>query len=472
MGHPLERFYPYVPVWMQNAGISLYGLMYRHERLGGGFDRHVAGFRERDKWSAEQMRDYVDVELRRVLVRAFEQVPYYQRRWKAEGITRQQLERMTWADLPKLPVTPKRDLRAAPEDFVACDIAGRRKLHRYYSSGSTGTPVMSICTSEDHRRYIAAREVRSFGWAGSSVRRPRSMIGGRLVVPRGVAKPPFYRYNSTERQVYFSAYHIAPDHVANYVAGFQKHQPRLLTGYAYSHYLLARMMTEQRLSLQYTPEAAVLGSEKLTPPMKRVIQQAFGTRAYEEYGAVENCMLATECEFGQLHVSPDFGVLELTDASGTPVKPGVEGRVLCTSLVSEAQPLIRYEVGDAGIWSEARCACGRDQLPLLQEIVGRLEDVVVAPDGRELVRFHWVFVDLPYVLEGQVVQESLDRLTLNLVVNPGYGLAEELVIRDRFKQRLGPIHLEIRVLPEIPRTERGKFRAVISKLHPKRNGDK
>ena len=120
---------------------------------------------------------------------------------------------------------------------------------------------MSVCTSNDHRRYIASREVRSFGWAGSSVRRPRSMIGGRLVVSRGVAQPPFYRYNWAERQVYFSAYHIAPDHVADYVAGFHKHRPRLLTGYAYAHYLLARMMTEQGVTLEYAPEAAVLGSE-------------------------------------------------------------------------------------------------------------------------------------------------------------------------------------------------------------------
>jgi len=155
------------------------------------------------------------------------------------------------------------------------------------------------------------------------------------------------------------------------------------------------------------------------------------------------------------------------DAAGEPVRPGVEGRVICTALLSEAQPLIRYEVGDAGVWAQARCACGRDQLPVLREIVGRLEDVVVAPDGRELVRFHWVFVDLPHVLEGQVVQESLEHLTLNLVVHRGYGPAEEQVIRARFAQRLGPIQLTIRVVPEIPRTDRGKFRAVISRLQPK-----
>jgi phenylacetate-CoA ligase len=456
MAHALESLYPHVPVWAQNLGISLFGLAYRHERLGGDFERHVAGFRERDRWSREQMHEYVERELRRVLLRAFDQVPYYQRHWK---VSRQDLGRIRLADLP---ITPKKDLRAASDDFVARDCRGR--VHNYLSSGSTGTPVSVACTAEDHRRYIAAREVRSFGWAGASVRWPRSMIGGRRVVPDGLSHAPFHRYNWAERQVYFSAFHIAPAHVPDYVAAFNKYRPRLLTGYAYSHFLLSRMMNEQKLTLDYEPAAAVLSSEKLTPVMKQEIRQALRTRAFEEYGAVENCLLATECEKGRLHVSPDFGVLEIVDAAGQPVPPGVEGSVVCTSLVSEAQPLIRYEVGDRAIWAKDGCACGRDHLPVLEEVVGRLEDVVVGTDGREMVRFHWVFIDLPNVLEGQIVQEALDRLTLKLVTRPGFGATEEREIRRRFAERLGPVQLQIEPVPEIPRTERGKFRAVISKL--------
>jgi len=459
MANPLESIYPHVPVWAQNFGISLFGLAYRRERLGGNFDRHVADFRERDRWSPAHMNDYVEQELRRVILRAFDHVPYYRKHWQ---VGRQDLAQMTIADLPSLPVTPKTNLRAAPDAFVAQDC--RHRMQWYSSSGSTGTPVRVACTAEDHRRYIAAREVRSFGWAGTSIRRPRSMIGGRRVVPQGVARPPFHRYNWAEKQVYFSPYHIAPNHVPDYVIGLNKYRPELLTGYASAHYLLARMMEAQGLELEFEPTAAVLSSERLTTEMKRVIRKALRTRAFEEYGAVENCFLATECEHGRLHVSPDFGVLEIVDAAGRPVPAGVEGRVVVTGLVNEAQPLIRYEIGDLAIWAKNCCPCGRDQLPVLEEVVGRLEDVVVGPDGREMVRFHSIFIDLPHVLEGQVVQEALDRLTLKLVVRTGFDTTEERVIRERFTERLGPIHVQIDVVPEIPRTERGKFRAVVSKL--------
>jgi phenylacetate-CoA ligase len=286
------------------------------------------------------------------------------------------------------------------------------------------------------------------------------------VVPKGIARPPFHRYNWAERQVYFSAYHIAPAHVRDYVRALNHHRPKLFTGYAYSHYLLARMMCEQSLSLDYEPEAVVLSSEKLTAEMKRVIQQAFRARAYEEYGAVENCMLATECEQGSLHVSPDFGVLELVDGHGRPVPPGVEGRVLCTSLLNEAQPLIRYEVGDVGVWSSKPCPCGRNHLPVLQEIVGRLEDVVVGPDGREMVRFHGIFIGLPHVLEGQVIQETVTRFRVKVVPQDGFGFEDESLIRQRFAERLGPVDVTIEKVATIPRTERGKFRAVICNLSP------
>ena len=464
MAHLLERIYPHVPVWAQNLGISLYGIAWRRERLGGEFDRYVREFSVRDRWSPSEMHDYLDQRVKEVLLHAFDEVPYYRSKWKQAGLDREHLKRVGVEDLPGIPATRKQDLRSTPDQFVAQDVARVKKLHRYYSSGSTGTPVTAICTDGDHQRYIAAREVRSFGWAGASIRMPRSMIGGRLVVPRGNSAPPFHRYNRAEHQVYFSAYHIGPATVESYVSAFNHHRPRLLTGYAYSHYILGRMMNDRGLTLDYEPKALVLSSEKLTTEMKITMSQAFRARAFEEYGAVENCMLATECEHGRLHVSPDFGVIEIVDENNFPVSPGKEGRILCTSLLSETQPLVRYEIGDLGMWSSAQCTCGRHQFPILHEIVGRLEDVVVGPDGREMVRFHGMFIGLPYVLEGQVVQEALDRFLVRVVAEKGFGPREERLIQDRFEQRLGHVNVRVEQVKEIERTERGKFRAVISLL--------
>jgi phenylacetate-CoA ligase len=319
---------------MQNLGISLYGLSYRQERLGGVFGSCVTGFRARDRWPKERMQDFLQQQLRSVLLHAFREVPYYSRCWHVAGLDSTDLERLALSELSRLPVTSKRDLLGNANLFVAKNIARKKNLRRYHSSGSTGTPITCVLSSEDHQRFIAAREVRSFGWAGASIRSPRAMIGGRLVVPEADSAPPYYRYNWSERQVYFSAFHISPDRVRDYLEGFDRHRPAVLTGYAHSYYTLGRMMLDKGLRLDYAPLALVLSSEKLTQTMKSVIQEAFRARPYEEYGAVEQCVLATECEFGNLHINSDFGIVEILDEKDIPVPVGMPGRIVCTSLLS------------------------------------------------------------------------------------------------------------------------------------------
>src|ERR1035437_233336 len=159
--HKIERIYRKLPVWAQNLAVSLYGVSYRRERLGGVFDRCTAEFRARDRWPVDRMKEFLQQELRTVLRRAFREVPYYNQKWKSAGLDSEDLERMTLSDLSKLRVTPKRDLVGNEHLFVAQDIVAKKKLHRYCSSGSTGTPVTCIYSAEDHQRFYAAREARS-----------------------------------------------------------------------------------------------------------------------------------------------------------------------------------------------------------------------------------------------------------------------------------------------------------------------
>ncbi|HEY1341981.1 MAG TPA: hypothetical protein VGF59_30925 [Bryobacteraceae bacterium] len=460
MWHWAERVYPHLPVWLQNSAISLYGAAYRNERLGGRFDCYVEEFEKRERWTAAQMRDYLNEQLSRLLVRSFQQSRYYRDAIASAGLTSADLTRFTAADLPALPITPKQALRRDPWAFVAAD-RPRRRLHTYFSSGSTGTPITCVYSTEAHRKFYAARETRSFRWAGTSIRHRRSMIGGRLVT-RPNAGPPYYRYNYVERQLYFSAFHISPSRISGYVEGFERYRPEVLTGYSHAHYALARMMMAAGVRLSYEPRAAVLGSDKLTSQMKQVIRDCLRVRPYEEYGSVENCFLATECEAGSLHVNPDFGIVEIVDENGLPAQ---EGKVLCTGLLNDAQFLIRYAIGDVAAWSDRPCPCGRDHLPVLREVIGREEDAVVTPDGRETVRLQGLFIDIPSVVEGQVVQEELDLVRVRVVPAGEFGSAERRVLQNRVLERLPGIRVVVECVPELPKTDRGKVRAVISNIN-------
>jgi phenylacetate-CoA ligase len=62
------------------------------------------------------------------------------------------------------------------------------------------------------------------------------------------------------------------------------------------------------------------------------------------------------------------------------------------------------------------CPCGRS-LPVVEEIIGRIEDTVVGLDGREMVRFHGIFYHIPSIIEGQIIQHTLYDFEVKVVAD-------------------------------------------------------
>jgi phenylacetate-CoA ligase len=241
-----------------------------------------------------------------------------------------------------------------------------------------------------------------------------------------------------------------------------KYQPEYMVGYAMANYLLARFIKENHLSAP-SMKAVLTSSEKLTQEMRDVFHEVYGCKIYDAWSGVEACGLVSECEHGSLHISPDVGIIELLDKDGKPVKPGEIGEVVCTGLLNYDQPLIRYRIGDYMRLAEGICACGR-HMPVVDEIIGRLEDVVVTKDGREMVRFHSIFTGMPNIIKGQVVQEAIDDIALNIVALNPLTESEKQILKERLYNQLGNVNVYISELKEIPGGANGKFRAVISKI--------
>jgi phenylacetate-CoA ligase len=386
-------------------------------------------------------------------------VPYYRDTFHDLGLRQADLENFVLNDLAKIPLLSKDSIRRQPERFVA-ENTPPKKLNTYLTSGTTGTPLAIQFLTDMDRVSQAAYDARVRRWAGVDYRMSRAMIGGRLVVPEGDARPPFWRYNIFEKQLYMSAFHISPANTPAYAAALNRYKPDYLVGYASSHFFLARMIDELNIPM-YTPKAVLVSSEKLTPEMRTTLEKVYRCEVFDGYSGVEACCQASECEHHRLHISPDMGIIEFLDDDGEPVAPGQPGHMVATGLLNFAQPLIRYQTGDLGILSHESCPCGRE-MPVLKDLIGRLEDTVIGPDGRETVRFHGIFVGLPNIVEGQVIQHSLKEITLNLVVNEQFGEQDRQVIRKRFAERLGEVNLTFHYMNQIPRSKGGKFRAVIS----------
>lgn len=457
-----DRIYAHSPVWIQNIGISAFGYVWRNRRFGGVFPATLHDFKAREHFSSEQWAEYQTSYLRKILNHSLKTVFYYKNKLIEAGISDKELGSFELSDLARIPLLKKEDIRKNLDKLFSTSFINK-KVYSYLTSGSTGTPIAIKFSPEMHQTWSAAYEARCRNWAGLDNKMSRAMIGGRLVVPKGVSKPPFWRYNLVERQLYMSAFHISPAHAPLYVQALNKYRPDYIVGYASSWFFLSRMIVEQKLQV-YMPKAVLTSSEKLTDEMRTTIEQAFRRKVYDAYSGVEACCLASECEHHRLHISPDVGIIELLDQGGKPVPPGQPGEIVATGLLNFTQPLIRYRTGDMAIISNEDCTCGR-QMPVLKELVGRTEDTVIGPDGREMVRFHGIFVGLSKVKEGQIIQESLTEFRVKLVVDPDFGEQDRKIILKRFEDRLGAVQVLFDFVDKIDLTERGKFRAVISRVN-------
>lgn len=444
---------------MQHIGISAYGLIWKFRRYGGDFARKSAEFHSRDNFNIDEWHEYQTRELRRLLVHCYQNVSYYRDVFSERYIDERQLQSFLLEDLVRLPLLEKNTIRIKPNQFISRNV-NPKKLHIYLTSGTTGTPLAILSSDETDRSVQAAYEARVRKWAGLDHKMSRAMIGGRLVVPKGITSPPFWRYNIFEHQLYMSAFHISPANTPDYVQALNHFRPDYLVGYTSAHFFLARMIDELGLKV-YKPRAVLTSSEKLTEDMRYQIEKVYQCEVFDGYSGVENCCLASECEYHRMHISPDVGIVEIVNAFGEQVKPGEPGEIVATGFLNFDQPLVRFRTGDMAIQSAELCPCGRN-MPVLENVIGRLEDTVIGRDGRETVRFHGIFVGLPGVREGQIVQDTILDFRVRLVVDTDFEKGEMDIIRQRFEERLGQINLVFEFVGQIERTERGKFRAVIS----------
>lgn len=450
----LEKIYSMLPEQGQNIAASAYGAYRRWLRFGPGYEDLYKGYVQRDFWDENALMAFQQDALKQLLINAANHVPYYRKSW-----TDDQKKSAFAGELAGLPLLNKDPIRLDPMAFCRDDMnpIGKSVFH---TSGSSGTPVATVWTPREVRDSRALREARSANWAGTSFREARATFSGRIVVPDADSRGPFHRFNAVEKQVYFSAFHLSSENAAQYVEALRRHKTQWLTGYAVSYYLLARHILDQGVQVPKL-KAIVTTSEKLTPEMRNVMQKAFGCPVFEEYSTVENAVFASECDHGSLHVSTDSGVLEILRPDGSPCGYDEPGEVVATSFVRQYQPFIRYRLGDVAMWSGKRCECGRS-LPVLKEVVGRIEDVLISSDGREMVRFHGVFLGIPGIAEAQVIQETLQVIRIKVVISGQFNAADRVEIESRVRQRLGPVNVFIDEVESIPREKSGKFKAVVS----------
>ncbi|PKO09641.1 MAG: hypothetical protein CVU40_10125 [Chloroflexi bacterium HGW-Chloroflexi-2] len=456
-----QVIYNLLPGSLRSIPASVWGYYLRWWRYSTSTESMIEKIIEHDTWPTEKWQEWQQERLQLILHRAATKVPYYRSLWSEH---RRKGGRSSYELLENWPILSKKDLSSNhPKNFLVEDL-NPKSLYPEHTSGTTGTPLVIYNSKKTLQQWYAIYEARIRHWNGVSRFNRWGIIGGQMIVPQSQTKPPFWVWNQGLNQLYLSAYHLSPQAIPAYIHAIGRYKLIYLLGYPSALYTIAN----EARSLGIIPpklKVIIANAEPLFVWQKQVIEDYFQCPIRNTYGMSENVTAAGECSAGNLHLFPDVGITEVFafDAD-TSVNPGETGRLICTGLINPDMPLIRYEVGDIGAVtnSDSGCSCGRN-LPLLTNIEGRIDDMVITPDGRRIGRLDPVFKSNMRVKEAQIIQENLSFVRVKVVPSEGFNQSDEIEIQKRIDQRLGAsITVVIETVDEIPRTKAGKFKAVIS----------
>jgi len=437
-------------------------LMYRLS-IGINILRYLTELKKTQWWSPVQLGELQDQRLRLLIKHAYANVPYYRRAFRERKLMPDDIK--TKEDLHKLPTLTKDIIRKRFSDLKAVNFDSWKPwLSR--TGGSTGEPLKFYITKTNISVGWACN-FRGWEWAGYRLGDRCVTFGGSSIVPTQKPKSSKRLRYAIERNLPLSAVSMNKRIMNHYTKKIRQFKPKFIRGYPSAIYVFAEHMKEAHVD-DIDPKAIFTTAEVLYPIQRKAIENQFGCRVFDGYGARDGGANAMECsEHSGLHVSVESVVIEFKKDNET-VSYGESGRMLCTDLFNYAMPFIRYAVGDIGTPTDELCPCGRG-LPLIKSIEGRTADIIELGNGTVLSGPAFTLLFKEFDIEQyQIVQTARNRLLIKIVEGSSYTEKDTNDILDIIGSHAGEdVQVNIRIVDNIPTTKSGKRRFFISKVSNK-----
>lgn len=441
-----------------NQLLNRYLVYYPATFLRGQFVPLYLARLQRSQWyDSVQLQSLQMQRLYELLRFAREHVPYYREVLKHVDITSVKL----LENLQSIPLLTKELMK---DNF---DGLKRNNLHgaiKKTTGGSTGNPV-TVFKSRSALALTYAAYWRGWGWGGVHVGDRQGRFWG---VPHEVSgRRHAALANFLLNRYRCSAFAFSDEELAQYYKQLNKFKPNYFYGYVSMLEAFARFLVRNRLELKFPLACTIATSEVLTDPHRRLFEQAFSARVFNEYGCGELGTIAHECEHGAMHISAERLFVEVL-RDGQRVQPGESGDVVVTELHNKAMPLIRYNLKDLAVLSDQVCECGRG-LPILREVKGRAYDTIYNKEGKAFhgQYFMYVFEDLQRqglrLSAFQVIQLDWDNFLVKLVVEEGDRQKVERYFDEKVRTDYGEYaRIRYEYVHRIEREASGKIRLIKS----------
>ena len=164
-----------------------------------------------------------------------------------------------------------------------------------------------------------------------------------------------WEYDPGLRELRMSPFHLTPNVMADCLSQIRRHRVQFLHGYPSTLLTLALHAIRSRWQPPESLRGILPISEVMYESQRRLAASAFGPLPVQPvYGLSEKVAIAGECgEPFTYEFEPLYGITELLDDAGQPVRPGERGRVVGTGFICPSMPLVRYDTGDRAVLVEA-----------------------------------------------------------------------------------------------------------------------
>jgi phenylacetate-CoA ligase len=268
-----------------------------------------------------------------------------------------------------------------------------------------------------------------------------------------------FEYDLRLNCLHLSSFDFKRENIGRYVDRLRRFRPVVFKAYPSSLHLFCRWVRDAGLEPP-TPRAILTCAESLLDHQSAMIQATIPAPLFDYYNQNERAALISTCEKSRYHVHEEYSLLELVHG---PARSEGGSEIVATTFHNLAMPLIHYRTGDLATPDDGTpCACGRHSRTVAS-IQGRIEDVVVTPDGRHVGRLDAAFKYSPGIRLSRIVQQTPREIRVDIVRAATYSTQDGETLERELRARLGgAIGIRFNFVEEIPVGINGKIKFVIS----------
>ena len=419
-------------------------------------DKYARLLKASAAWSREQLENYRNNKLRRLIAYCYENVPYYRSVMENRQVRPEEIK--CAEDLARLPVLTKDVIRSHTNQLLAKNVSDMAVT--WARTGGTTGERIQVCRSGECSAWSSMCMERGLKWGGKNVDEPMiQLFGGTLGIDKVSLANQIGR--TFRGDLFIPAYEVRADNAMSYFGKIRRSKCRFIIGYPSVIHRLATLARELDQDIKFA--VAFPTAELLLPEWEETIRKTFKCSVLPYYGCGEVNSLGFSAPGTSGYLIPEeHALIEVMQGDGITQLYG-EGKFLVTDLDNYAMPIIRYANGDAGK------ICGPNgQFPFsrIERLDGRCNSLLITDKGDLIsgVIGVSVFRFTSSVKSYRIIQEEPLQISIKIVPKADDVSADDKrLILGLFKKYLGnKMSISIEKVPDLPAPPSGKSVFVVN----------